>query len=155
MGHVKGERHEDFDRLHYPDGAHRGSARNANGRELDWFDQHHRAHLAKHRAQGEEPELENFEAREEALTSYVWTVRDLNAVTPQIGTLADYAKACEMGEISGSHIVSSSLWTWDEEGRPVEHVVEVERSPMTEGGNIPIEYRANGETVIHFADGAA
>lgn len=55
MGHIKGERNEDFDRLHYPDGSHRGSARSANGQELNWFDQHHRSHLAKHREQGEEP----------------------------------------------------------------------------------------------------
>lgn len=55
MGHVKGERHEDFDRLHFPDGSHRGTARSANGKELDWFNQHHQTHIAKHREQGEEP----------------------------------------------------------------------------------------------------
>jgi hypothetical protein len=153
MGHIKGERHDDFDRLHYPDGSHRGAAASANGRELDWFDVHHRAHLAKHREQGEEPRFSGGIEREPV--RYVWTMRDLDEVAPQIGTLAEYAKACEMAEISGSYAVSSSVWTWDDEGRPVEHIVETKRGSMTEGQHIPIEYRTNNETVIHLADGAA
>lgn len=152
MGHIKGERHESFDRLHYPDGSHRGTARSANGGELDWFEKHHRAHLDRHRELAEEPRFSGGVAG--GSVRYVWTVRDFDDVTPQTGTLADYAKAREMGEISGAYLVSSNLWTWDKEGRPVEHTVEVERGPVTEDHYIPIEYRANGETVIHLADGA-
>ena len=53
MTHIKGERHDDFERLHYPNGTHRGSPRSVNGREVDWFYDHHQAHLAKHREQEE------------------------------------------------------------------------------------------------------
>lgn len=88
-------------------------------------------------------------------TLYVWTERSDVGVQPAIGTLADYARACEMSDLSGDRLLSSSLWTWDDAGRPVEHVVEAERGPVTEECRIPITYRANGETVIYFADGAA
>lgn len=155
MGHLKGERHNDFDRLHYPDGTHRGSPRSANGSEVGWFDQHHRTHLAKHREQGEVPKVEELEAEETEPVRYVWVIRDLDSVTPQIGTLAEYAKVREMSQLSGDYQVSSRVWLWGMNGKPVEHTVEIERTPATENGYIPIEYRVNGETVIHMVDGQA
>ncbi|MFE0472667.1 hypothetical protein ACFW2V_13730 [Streptomyces sp. NPDC058947] len=148
MGHIKGERHEDFDRLHHPDGSHRDTAQGTDGRELDWFEGHQQAHLAKH------AEREGEEERQPI--RYVYTIQDrIDGTIPYIGTLADYANTCELAQISGAYAVSSSVWTWDEEGRPIEHVVQVKRDPMTEDHRIPLEYRANGETVIHFTDGAA
>ena len=41
---------ESYERLHHPNGAHRGSARSANGSDLDHFEQAIRPHLAEHEA---------------------------------------------------------------------------------------------------------
>jgi hypothetical protein len=48
----QGRPREDFERLHFFDGTHRPTASSANGRELDWFEDHFRAHQAKHAEQG-------------------------------------------------------------------------------------------------------
>lgn len=39
---------DSFERLHHPNGAHRGTARSANGSDLDHFEQAIRPHLAEH-----------------------------------------------------------------------------------------------------------
>lgn len=82
---------------------------------------------------------------------YVWTVRTADDRTlPSIGTLAEYARAREMAELSGDHLVSSTVWIGNEEGLLVGLPVKIQRDPATENGSIPYSYSVNGETVIHF-----
>jgi hypothetical protein len=93
-------------------------------------------------------------AVDKAPVRYVWTERDIEA-QPVMGTLAEYARSREMAHLSGAYVVSESVWTCDEQGQLVEHPVKVERGQMTDNYRIPMEYQANDETVIYFADGAA
>lgn len=45
---------ESYERLHHPNGAHRATARSANGSDLDHFEQAIRPHLAEHEARIDE-----------------------------------------------------------------------------------------------------
>lgn len=87
-------------------------------------------------------------------TKFVWVIQGDDGAHPKIGSLADYARDCEMASITGAFLVSATVWA-AREGGLEEAVVQVERDRMTEDHRIPFTYSVHGETVIHFADGAA
>lgn len=87
---------------------------------------------------------------------YVWTVRSLpGETTPVTGTLAEYARACEMSDITGDQFPSARVWEANADGGLNPLRVKIERGPVTEEHRIPMTFSVPGESVLHMADGAA